>query len=84
MQITCTDQYDLLQSDLNSVYHWASDNNIMFNASKFKYVSFLIDYTLLSYNVYIVIWSFRKKNTDPIHILMKIYMCTKMQEIQIF
>ena len=28
----------ILQNDLNSVYEWASDNNMFFNAQKFQYI----------------------------------------------
>ncbi len=31
---------DLLQSDLNCVYEWATNNNMVFNSQKFNYLSF--------------------------------------------
>ena len=31
-QIADTEDYDSLQQDLNSVYHWASDNNMFLNS----------------------------------------------------
>ena len=37
-QIADTEDCDSLQKDLNSVYKWASDNNIFFNAKKFHYL----------------------------------------------
>ena len=30
----------ILQNDLNSVYEWASDNNMFFTAQKFQYICF--------------------------------------------
>ena len=38
--ISNIDDCAFLQNDLNSVYDWASCNNISFNAQKFKYISF--------------------------------------------
>ena len=35
-QISDTEDCDSLQRDLNSVYKWASDNNMFFNAKKFQ------------------------------------------------
>ena len=40
-----------LQNDLYSVYAWASDNNMFFNAQKFQYVCFN-PHASLSCNVY--------------------------------
>ena len=37
-QISDTEDCDSLQRDLNSVYKWASDNNMIFNAKKFHYL----------------------------------------------
>ena len=45
------DDCAILQNDLNSVYDWASDNNMFFNAQKFKYICFN-PHTSLSCNVY--------------------------------
>ena len=39
-QISDTEDCDSLQRDLNSVYKWASDNNMFFNAKKFHYLPF--------------------------------------------
>ena len=39
------------QNDLNSVYDWASDNNMFFNAQKFQYLCFN-QHTSLFCNVY--------------------------------
>ena len=40
-----------MQNDLNSVYEWASDNNMFFNAQNFQYICFN-PHTSLSCNVY--------------------------------
>ena len=45
--VDCT----ILLNDLNYVYEWASDNNILFNAHKFQYISFN-PHISLSCNVY--------------------------------
>ena len=37
-QIADIEECELLQQDLNSVYKWASDNNMFFNAKKFHYL----------------------------------------------
>ncbi len=34
--ITCIQDADMLQEDLNQVYRWAEHNNMEFNASKFE------------------------------------------------
>ena len=36
--ISNVDDYSFLQHDLNSVYDWASCNNMSFNAQKFQYI----------------------------------------------
>ena len=41
----------IVQSDLNFVYEWASDNNMFVNAQKFQYICFN-PHTSLSCNVY--------------------------------
>ena len=38
--ISNVDDCAILQNDLNSVYEWASDNNMFFNAQKFQYICF--------------------------------------------
>ena len=38
--IKTVDDCNVLQSDLESVYNWADVNNMLFNASKFDYLSF--------------------------------------------
>ena len=38
--ISNVDDYSFVQNDLNSVYDWASCNNMSFNAQKFKYICF--------------------------------------------
>ena len=38
--ISNVDDCAILQNDLNSVHEWASDNNMFFNAQKFKYICF--------------------------------------------
>ena len=49
--ISNVDDCAILQNDLNSVYDWASDNNMFFNAQKFQYICFN-PHTSLSCNVY--------------------------------
>ena len=36
--ISNVDDCDILQNDLNSIYEWASDNNMLFNAQRFQYI----------------------------------------------
>ena len=38
--ISSVDDCTNLQNDLNSVYDWASCNNMYFNAQKFQYICF--------------------------------------------
>ena len=38
--VSFADDCAILQNDLNSVYEWASDNNMFFNAQKFQYLCF--------------------------------------------
>ena len=45
------DDCAIFQNHLNSVYDWASDNNMFFNAQKFQYLCFN-PHTSLSCNVY--------------------------------
>ena len=49
--ISNVDDCAILQNDLNSVYEWAPDNNMFFNAQKFQYICFN-PHTSLSCNVY--------------------------------
>ena len=49
--ISNVDDCAILQNDLNSIYEWASGNNMFFNAHKFQYMCFN-PHTSLSYNVY--------------------------------
>ena len=49
--ISNVDDCAILQNDFNSVYDWASDNNMFFNAQKFQYICFN-PHTSLSCNVY--------------------------------
>ena len=49
--ISNVDDCAILENDLNSVYDWASDNNMFFNAQKFQYICFN-PHTSLSCNVY--------------------------------
>ena len=49
--ISNVDDCGILQNDLNSIYEWASDINMFFNAQKFQYVYFN-PYASLSCNVY--------------------------------
>ena len=52
-QISDTEDYDSLQRDLNSVYKWASDNNMFFNAKKIHYLPFSASQASNKSNVYI-------------------------------
>ena len=36
--VSNVDDCAILQNDLNSIYEWASDNNMFFNAQKFQYI----------------------------------------------
>ena len=38
--ISNVDDCAILQNDLNSIYEWASGNNMFFNAEKFQYICF--------------------------------------------
>ena len=49
--ISNVDDCAILQNDLNSIYEWASGNNMFFNAQKFKYICFN-PHASLSCNVY--------------------------------
>ena len=49
--ISNVDDCAIMQNDLNSVYEWASENDMFFNALKFKYICFN-PHTSLSCNVY--------------------------------
>ena len=52
-QISDTEDCDSLQRDLNSVYNWASDNNMFFNAKKFHYLPLSASQASNKSNVYI-------------------------------
>ena len=52
-QIFDTEDCDSLQRDLNSVYKWASDNNMFFNAKKFHYLPLGASQASNKSNVYI-------------------------------
>ena len=47
--ISSDDDCTILQNDLNSVYYWASCNNMSFKAQKFQYIYVLV--TILHYLV---------------------------------
>ena len=49
--ISNVDDCAILQNYLNSIYEWASDNYMFFNAQKFQYICFN-PHTSLSCNVY--------------------------------
>ena len=49
--ISNVDDCAILQNDLNSIYEWASGNNMFFNAQKLQYICFN-PRTSLSCNVY--------------------------------
>ena len=50
-RISNIDDCAILKTHLNSVYEWASDNNMLFNAQTFQYICFN-PHTSLSCNVY--------------------------------
>ena len=52
-QISDTEDCDSLQRDLNSIYKWASDNNMSFNAKKFHYLPLSASQASNKSNVYI-------------------------------
>ena len=52
-EISDTEDCDSLQWDLNSVYKWASDNNMFFNAKKIHYLPLSASQALNKSNVYI-------------------------------
>ena len=52
-EISDTEDCDSLQRDLNSVYKWASDNNMFFNAKKIHYLPLSASQALNKSNVYI-------------------------------
>ena len=49
--ISNVDDCAILQNDLNSIYKWASGNNMLFNAQTFQYICFNRR-TSLNSNVY--------------------------------
>ena len=55
------DDCSFLQNDLNSVYDWASCNNMSFNAQKFKYSKIL--HHLLMYTPVLVLISLTTRKT---------------------
>ena len=52
-QIADIEECELLQQDLNSVYKWASDNNMFFNAKKFHYLPLSSSKASSKSNIYI-------------------------------
>ena len=58
----------ILPNDLNSVYEWASDNNMFFNAQMFQYICFN-PHTSLPCNVY------TSSSLDIIDYSRHVYMC---------
>ncbi len=52
-RISNVDDCDSLQHDLNSVYDWATTNNMIFNSQKFNYISFSSNMASERTNVYI-------------------------------
>ena len=52
-QIADIEDCESLQQDLNSVYKWASDNNMFFNANKFHYLPLSSSKASNKSNVYI-------------------------------
>ena len=47
-KISYVEDYDSLQSDLNCVYDWTKNNNMVFNSQKFKYLSFSTNVSITS------------------------------------
>ena len=43
---------DSLQTDLNNIYLWAINNNMLFNHQKFNYISFSSSISSINTNVY--------------------------------
>ena len=43
---------DSLQTDLNCIYLWAINNNMLFNHQKFNYISFSSSMSSINTNVY--------------------------------
>ena len=52
-KISDTSDCDSLECDLNVIYKWAIDNNMLFNARKFHYLCFNPPISSNKYNVYI-------------------------------
>ena len=52
-QIADIEECESLQQDLNSVYKWASDNNMFFNAKKFHYLPLSSSKASNKINIYI-------------------------------
>ena len=50
--ISQSENCDSLQADLNYIYSWATDNNMLFNTQKFDYISFSSSLSSVNTNVY--------------------------------
>ena len=50
--ITQIENSDSLQTDLNYIYLWAINNNMLFNHQKFNYISFSSSMSSINTNVY--------------------------------
>ena len=50
--ITQIENFDSLQTDLNYIYLWAINNNMLFNHHKFSYISFSSSMSSINTNVY--------------------------------
>ena len=50
--ITQIENSDSLQTDLNYIYLWAINNNMLFNHHKFNYISFSSSMSSINTNVY--------------------------------
>ena len=50
--ITQIENSDSLQTDLNCIYLWAINNNMLFNHQKFNYISFSSSMSSINTNVY--------------------------------
>ena len=66
------DDYAILQNDLNSVFEWASDNNMLFNAQKFQYLCLTL---ILHYLVMFTPFPVYTKFSSLDMYLTLVYMC---------
>ena len=55
-KIDSADDCDALQAHLDTVYSWANNHNMCFNAKKFKYISYICSVVSASNCIYILIY----------------------------